>query len=837
MTPCPEPQWIWSQTPEDHHVWTWARRRFDLPALLREATLEICADLRYLLWVNGERVGFGPPKFHAPTPTIDRYDISPFLREKDNVIAVRVYSLGKAAISSVMPQRGALWARLNAGEASLVSDHSWKVQRDGGYLANTASRGSCQPPCEIYDARSGLGDPSLPDYDDTQWPPASELPPLSGAAFEARDIPFMTSETHLADRAIEWGLLRFDLPVQDLPFDRVGLASMQAALLPDRAGKIAFHEGAQTVLDATGLASHEALYALFDLGRVWTGYPVLTVEGTPGTTIDLLYSENLAAHRTLPSKNPHIPYFDRIILGPSGIAHRITWPKCARYIQINVSGGRASVQELAFERSTYPVRWRGFFASDCPVLNQAWEISTHTVQLNMEDSYMDTPWRERGSWLGDDLIKCRAAYAVFGDYALARRFLLHLSRGQREDGTLASKYPANATSHLTTWTLCYPLSVLEYCRSSGDWAFASQMLPSIKKVEGWLAGRLREGGIYEAPQPSLTHTVGTYNFIDWAPVDMRGANTAWNAFAYESLRCMAALAQGAGDTAFAEATLAKAAALKTAFCELFWDSERNIFVNGRFASGLLPRWGCHENLLALLFGIATPEQRQQIEARLERENLEEVFIVNEDDYDVVLPECGKIPTVALALSCYRWPDEQMVPIGTPYFADYLLRVLIESGRADAAQRFIRKQWGEFSRQGATSVWEVWDMTQSLSHGWACAPVTLASHYFLGVHQAPGSHFRILPVSGSLRSARGRVMTRHGIVQVEWSQAPDWVLEVDLPPGAEFEVGLPTQAGCHLEVDGEPVATHATLQHCASPYQTFRFEGGGRHRLRNARHAS
>lgn len=831
MKPDKEPKWIWSgDSADDRHVWAWARRCFDLPER-GEAALEICADLRYSLWINGRRIGFGPPKFHAATPTVDHYKIpAELLHEQRNVLAVLVYSLGDYPVSSVMPKRGGLWLRFSAGKTRIVSDRSWKMRRDPGYLPETAARSSCQPPCEIYDAGAGLGDPSLAEYNDKAWPAARELPPVEGPGMEARDIPFMTAMEYLPDRAIEWGIIGMEQSCREIAFTHMAKAISCAQFFPDREGRVSHLENGM-LMDASGLDESEGLYALFDFGRLWAGYPILKVEGRAGTVIDLIYSEDLRLHQARPNKNPHFPYLDRIILGEGELSHRITWPKCARYIQLNVHGGAATVRHLALERSTYPVQWRGFFASDCPVLNQAWEISAHTVQLNMEDSYMDTPWRERGSWLGDDLLKCRAAYATFGDYALARRFLLHVSRGQRTDGSLASKYPANITSHLTTWTLCFPLSVFEYCRASGDWDFAREMLRVVKGVAGWLDGHLRPEGIYEAPPASVSSITASYNFIDWAPVDMRGANAAWNAFAYESLRCVAALAEKAGEDDFAEQTASKAAALKEAFCRVFWDEKRGIFVNGYFESKLLARWGCHENILSLLFGLAGPEQRRSIQGRLEEEGMDRIFVVNESDYDIVVPECGKISTVALALSCYRWPDDEMVPVGTPYFAGYLLRMLIESGRADEAQRFIRRHWGEFSRQGATSVWEVWDMEQSLSHGWSCSPVTLAAHYFLGVHQAPfpDEHFRILPVSGDLRNVRGRVATRFGMVQVEWSRSPDWTLHLDLPRGAVFEAGLPEKKGRRLEADGRTDIPRKTLMHCEETYQIVTLKGG-RHTL-------
>ncbi|HRJ73377.1 MAG TPA: hypothetical protein PLS03_14225, partial [Terrimicrobiaceae bacterium] len=72
--------WIWcGDTAEDFHVQAWARKIFPWDGRGR-VRLQITADLRYMAWVNGHRLGFGPPKFHADTPTVDEYEISGLLR-------------------------------------------------------------------------------------------------------------------------------------------------------------------------------------------------------------------------------------------------------------------------------------------------------------------------------------------------------------------------------------------------------------------------------------------------------------------------------------------------------------------------------------------------------------------------------------------------------------------------------------------------------------------------------------------------------------------------------------------------------------------------------------
>lgn len=819
-------KWIWcGDTADYEHCWAWARKTFDWDGR-SPATLGISADLRYLAWLNGKRLGFGPPKFHQDTPTADIYDLTKNLRPGPNLLAVQVYSLGPAPISSCMPRRGALWVELQLGSDHILSDATWKMRSDPGYMRDTARRGEMQPPSEHYDARFSLGSPEREDFADSEWPFARELSDPLPTFLEKRDIPFMTVHPHEPDRMIECGVAEFPKAYASItPAERAGFLA-HATTLPDRGDKIRIRQESSVEMDARDLGMNQSLYALFDLGRIWTGYPLIHLEGCPGTIVDLSYSEDLMNHRICPDKS--LPYHDRIVLGGTKLEHRITWPKCARYLQINVHGGRTSLSHLAWERSTYPVQRQGFFSCDDPVLNQAVEISLHTVQLCMEDSYMDTPWRERGSWLGDDLLKARIASTFFEDHALAKRFLLHHARGQRETGMFQGKYPGNVTSDVSTWSLRFAPSLLEYCAESGDWKFGEELWPALERLWQWLESLQTPAGLFQAPSVHVDAHTNRYNFIDWAPIEMRGANAAWNAFAHACLRAIGDIARQIGRKSEVEKMTAFATAHRRSFQRNFWDDRRGVFVNGLVEGALTERWGCHENYLAILYGLSDDRQTARILERLRREDFLAIFSAQEADYDEEPPNVGKIPTVSLALSKYRWPDSRMVPIGTPYFAGFMLDALCDLGLVREALDFIEQHWGKFSRQGATTVWETWNSEQSLSHGWSAAPALLAARVLLGVQRAgvSGNTCHILPHVEDHQTLRGRVATRAGIVQVDWK---DRVLTVDIPPGLKFFAGLPLPDKTTLWLDGSPAEKTLLLRRNGRTYTAVPVTPG-RHQL-------
>ncbi|MEI8248414.1 MAG: family 78 glycoside hydrolase catalytic domain, partial [Lentisphaerota bacterium] len=780
-------RWIWTDDdPGEAHVWIYAQRSFDV-ADSKQGWIEITADLRYFLWINGKPVGFGPPKFHWETPTVDRYEISQWLHIGANVVTVQVYSYGSACdLSSCMPRRGALRAVIWVDGSAIPTDRIWKVCRENAYATKTARRGEAQPPAECFDARKCLGMPWTNGYDDTDWKQATELPELEPVqCFELRDIPLFSWREHEADRCLETGIAHFGSSLASAGVQHPAEDIWKAERYPDRDRRISFRRGMGgaadiCVMDASTMPDTDGVYTIWDCGRIWTGYPYLRLQGVPGTVVDISYGECLQEGRINPTKHG-LHYADRIIIGAESLEHRITWPKCCRYIQVDVRGGRIELEPPLLGRSSYPVERKGSFACSDPALEQAWEISAHTVQLCMEDGYMDTPWRERGSWLGDDVPKTLANYAVFGDYALARRFLLQHTRGQLQSGQMAGKYPGCKTSYVSTWTLTFPVSVEEYIRHSGDHDFANEMLPAIEQVIGWMEQYRLPDGVYGNLPLKVTAETNIYNFIDWAPVDTTGANTAWNAHAYNCLLAAAAVAGIAGNDAQANIWVAAAETLREAFSRLFWNEERGVYMNGRHNGELLKRWGCQENYLAVVFGLAGNRQCERIIDNLKKENLLSVFKAKKGDYDEIISGHDGNHMVAIAINCYRWDEMKMVPLGTPYFAWFALEALFKLGMTDNALEIIGKHWGEYSRQGGTTTWETWDRDQgSLSHGWGCAPAIVLQKYILGVSLSDenGIDVEIMPQRGSLRWASGRVQTHYGTIQVAWRYDKSWTLSVD-----------------------------------------------------------
>jgi hypothetical protein len=207
-------QWVWLPgEPAPRNAVAQFRREFAWEAVPTPVRLSISADSRYLLWVNGHRVGYGPARAYQFNYEYDVYDIEPWLASGPNVIAVLVLHWGEATFHHLVG-RGGLLAQVDAwqdGPPLVVTDATWRCRLNPAYRRDVP-RIACQLPWEEQvDAR--LDDPAwlLAGYDDSSWERAALVGPAESAPWmrlSPRAIPFLTDEPVAPVRAFVLGEAR-----------------------------------------------------------------------------------------------------------------------------------------------------------------------------------------------------------------------------------------------------------------------------------------------------------------------------------------------------------------------------------------------------------------------------------------------------------------------------------------------------------------------------------------------------------------------------------------------------------------------------------------------------
>ena len=139
-------------------------------SVFQSAIIRISADDYYKLYVNGRFVAEGPTAGYPEAYFYNEIDVSAFLCEGDNVIAVHCYYQGlinRVWVSGDM--RHMLWCELYLdGEKVLESDESFKCRYHSGYT-ECGKLGYETVYNECYDARSSEVGFMNPDFDDSEF--------------------------------------------------------------------------------------------------------------------------------------------------------------------------------------------------------------------------------------------------------------------------------------------------------------------------------------------------------------------------------------------------------------------------------------------------------------------------------------------------------------------------------------------------------------------------------------------------------------------------------------------------------------------------------------------
>ena len=413
--PAPKPvvwtgQWIWQgQEANPRNAFLYARKTFTLGAIPLTAPVRIAADDRYKLYVNGHYIGRGPARFQPADLYYDEYNIAQFLEHGPNVIVVVVWHYGVPTFQSLDAPAGLLF-EAQIGKQILASDATWKVKRAEGWRSDT-EKIDLQLPCwEEYDARKEPVGWEKREFDDASWETATVLGPAGMPPWvhlRPRDIPPLREQYGVASRLIAQGKLSSSTTIMDASKPlavRMSQDELQRSVELGPEGRPASASGLNDVptpVQWTFTPGSDGTYFVVDFGHEVSGYPHLHIDAPEGTVVDTGYSEQMENGRVVMNR-ADVHYADRYICRAGDQEHELFGPRAFRYLQIDVrNAARPVTLTVYLNESGYPVVYKGQFGCSDNALNQIWGLGRRTVELCMDDAYMDCPWRERGQWWGD----------------------------------------------------------------------------------------------------------------------------------------------------------------------------------------------------------------------------------------------------------------------------------------------------------------------------------------------------------------------------------------------------------------------------------------------------
>lgn len=510
-------------------------------------------------------------------------------------------------------------------------------------------------------------------------------------------------------------------------------------------------------IDEVAIPARKGTSLIYDFRYKKLGRISIDYEAPEGTILDIGFTEDLVNGQANVMKRNGLYMASRhIATGGSGHMETLR-PYGLRYLQINIHGhqGPVKIKKVRVHQQVYPFEEVGQFECSDPLFNKIWEIGWRTLEVCAEDSYTDTPYRERGLYAGDMLPQMGVTLAGSGDLRLVKR---SLNLFQDMYGDL---FYENTPKHPDEIGLLedYPLLTLEalswYVDRTNDLEFAEGLFPNYERlVQGVLARRNDLG---------LIHNQRV--FIEWTQIQKSDVtNTAYQAILARSCRLMTRLAQKLNKPDRAEFYENTYRELRQSIRQHLWNEEKQLYTDGIQEGKHIDHFYPISSVWPFHAGITSDEQESSIFPYIARE----------------LTDIGNVSRQKKT---------------TPYGSFYILGALYEKGMAEKAEWFIRKHWGEMVYKHDDTTWENFDDTGigTLSHAWSAAPTYYLSTQILGVdlgwpHPSDPEKIVIAPQSATVNWAEGIVPHPSGPIRIKWEVRGNHLwLECEVPDGIDWEV--------------------------------------------------
>lgn len=712
------------------------RRALTLGAVPASYLVRVSADNRFVLFVNGQRVGDGPARGDLSHWRYERFDLAPLLHAEKNLITATVWNWGVFAPIAQMSDRTAfLLESETTGAEGISTPEGWEVEIESGHRA--LDRSSVD--LKTYFA-SGPGEEINAGMYDWNW----QLETYAGSGWVAVATPMRDSvhggvnKAHSADTTGDnfWGLVPDGLPHMEYAATSAG--EIVRVDVVNR-GAVA-PEVSQFPAAAVTVPPGSHVHILLDRKTLTTAYPILTVSGGKGAKIWLTYSEALYDKEI--HKGDRDEVGDRTARGlkdcflPDGGEHRVfepLWWRTWRYLDLDVetAGEPLTLDSLAAQFTAYPFEERATFESDDQELKKIWEISWRTARLDAHETYMDTPYYEQLQYVGDTRIQALISYAVAGDDRLARQALEAFDDSRFPDGITRSRYPSSLAQTIPTFSLLWVGMVRDYWMYRPDPGPARASIAGTRTVMDWFAK-------YEQPD-GLLKQLPWWSFVDWVPsgtiptYDAKGESCATTLEYLGALEDAAALEKGLGDPLRAERYQVRAEHVRGGLYGQCWSGERGLLADTPDKKNFSQQ----ANILGVLYDVVPKERRNQV--------LRQMLAV----------EPGTTPNGVLSASYY--------------FRYYLARALEHTGTADLYLNSI-DPWRKLLPLHFSTWPEIPGDTRSDSHAWTSHPIYDLLTLVAGIEPAsPGfATVRIAPHMGALPSLTATYPHPEGTISVKYA---------------------------------------------------------------------
>ncbi len=738
------------------------RKSFRPAKKVARATAYVSGLGQFEFYLNGKKAGnhFLDPAWtqYDSVAQYVTFDITPMIQQGENVAGVMLgngfFHIPRERYRKCVQTYGypkmicALVLEFADGSVQrVVSDTSWRAV--AGPVQFSSVYGG-----EDWDARLAPEGWNAPGFDDTSWHPALQVSPMAS----------LRSQT--------------TTPMQVM----------------DRFRPVSITRISDTVW-------------VYDLGQNASAIPFIRLRGKRGETVRIIPGELIDDQGRVTQKASGGPCYFSYTLSGGGVEE---WqPRFSyygfRYLQVEgaIEGSKAedapqSPMVLAIEglHVRNSARTVGGFSCSNPLFNRIFSLIDWAVRSNMSSVYTDCPHREKLGWLE---VPHLMGSATRYNYDIARfytKIIEDIKQAQLPNGMIPDIAPE------------YPVFEGGF-RDSPEWGSAGVILPwylyqwygdtRILRTSYTMMSRYADYLGSRTSDNILMHGLGDWYdlgpaFPGESQLTPRGLTPT--AIYYYDLTILAQTAALLGLEEDAQSWSQKAAGVKSAFNEKFFDKEARQYGTGSQTA----------NAMALYMDLVPAACRADVVA-----NLKAGFAANNNSLTA-----GDIG--------FR----------------YLLRVLEQENGSDLIYTMNNRDdvpgYGFQLAKGATSLTESWAALRDVSNN-HCMLGHLMEWFYsgaAGIRQVPGyTAFKQIEINpqatAQLTGASAWHQSPYGKILSSWHwENKHFILEVEIPANTRANLHIPLPSGQLLYENGKPVTQHPDITILSSTNGKIQLEIGSGH---------
>lgn len=460
---------------------------------LKKSTVNIFAEARYKLYINGRLAAIGPLRQTSEIKYYDTVDITGYLKPGENLFEVSVlqlennlFSAKRKYLESVIRSGNmalCLWG--NAGDAKVSTDESYLCAKEENLSF------FFEPEYEFYNA-VGLCEKAGADY-------------KKGLSFKnavlGQDVYSLSTEESFS--------LEIPLPLKKRPIPMMYFK--ETAFKSENGG-------------------------IYDAGGLTCGYVRLKASGkgqvkiTYAESMVFLEDGKIVKRKRDASDGVIIGHFDLLEVD-GDLNFEPFWMRTFRFIKAETSGD-VKIEGFDYLETGYPIEIADGYDFGSDIDNKLFKISANTLKRCMHETYVDCPYYEQLQYAMDTHLQILYTYQLTGDRALAEKAIDDFAQSYRAGFLTQSRYPTGKSQYIPGFSLFFIFMLYEHCRRFKDKTFTRKYIHIADGILDWFLNRL---------DGYMVKRSNVWDFIDWADGYIEGQTTEWEPGAAYSLMLSEAL--------------------------------------------------------------------------------------------------------------------------------------------------------------------------------------------------------------------------------------------------------------------------------------------------------